>query len=240
MTSADSLYQVLKEIVTVNPYLASFLIGFFMSFGVFFSFFPATVLMVVLLRSWAHQFEFAVLFGAGAALGEMFSYVIGYFGKMTMDYVISRREKVIEFPERFREFINWFDKVLTEYGDEAVFLFALTPLPDDLLLIYMGARRYSFYRAFLACWLGKVGLALMYVVTVVTLEPVFVFMGDTLTMVSIIVATIGFFVISYIVSKKRSDYGLVKKTIVFLKRIKVLLIAAVLFLIKLLSGGEED
>jgi len=39
-----------------------------------------------------------------------------------------------------REFFIWLDNVLYTMGEEAVFLFALTPLPDDLLLLYLGAK----------------------------------------------------------------------------------------------------
>jgi membrane protein DedA with SNARE-associated domain len=46
-------------------------------------------------------------------------------------------------------------KVFDRYGPAAIFLFALTPLPDDLLFIPLGVMRYSFLKAFVPALLGK-------------------------------------------------------------------------------------
>jgi uncharacterized membrane protein YdjX (TVP38/TMEM64 family) len=46
-------------------------------------------------------------------------------------------------------------KVFSRYGTFAIFLFALTPLPDDLLFIPLGIMHYSLTKALLACFIGK-------------------------------------------------------------------------------------
>jgi membrane protein DedA with SNARE-associated domain len=46
-------------------------------------------------------------------------------------------------------------KVLKKYGSIVIFIFALTPLPDDLLFIPLGVMHYSIIRAFIPAWIGK-------------------------------------------------------------------------------------
>jgi membrane protein DedA with SNARE-associated domain len=46
-------------------------------------------------------------------------------------------------------------KVFDRYGFFAIFFFALTPLPDDLLFIPLGIMRYKFVKAFVPSFMGK-------------------------------------------------------------------------------------
>ena len=46
-------------------------------------------------------------------------------------------------------------RIFDHYGPITIFLFALTPLPDDLLFIPLGILRYKFIKAFIPCILGK-------------------------------------------------------------------------------------
>jgi len=46
-------------------------------------------------------------------------------------------------------------RIFNRYGAIAIFIFALTPLPDDLLFIPFGMLRYSFVKAFIPSILGK-------------------------------------------------------------------------------------
>ena len=46
-------------------------------------------------------------------------------------------------------------KIFDRYGAVTIFLFALTPLPDDLLFIPLGIMRYKFIKAFIPCVIGK-------------------------------------------------------------------------------------
>jgi membrane protein YqaA with SNARE-associated domain len=80
--------------------------------------------------------------GAGSALGEMVGYGLGYFGRKI---VSAQRQRKMEY----------LVKILDRYGPLAIFLFALTPLPDDLLYIPLGLMRYKFYKAFIPTIIGK-------------------------------------------------------------------------------------
>jgi len=84
----------------------------------------------------------AISGAAGSASGEFFGYFLGYYGRAI---VSEERQKKM----------NYILRVFSRYGAVAIFIFALTPLPDDLLFIPLGIMRYSFLRAFLPCLLGK-------------------------------------------------------------------------------------
>lgn len=85
----------------------------------------------------------AIFAGLGAAAGEFSGYVLGYYG-----------QKILS-EERKRK-INFIKRVFERYGYIAIFLFALTPLPDDLLFIPLGMMRYSILKACIPALLGKI------------------------------------------------------------------------------------
>jgi len=99
-------------------------------------------LVIYLLGTFLDPFLMAVAGGLGSALGEIFGYVLGYYGRAVIS---GERQRKIDFML----------KVFNRYGTIAIFLFALTPLPDDLLFIPLGIMRYSFIKAFVPCVLGK-------------------------------------------------------------------------------------
>jgi len=86
--------------------------------------------------------------GAGAALGEFSGYIIGYYGRAVIS---DERKRKMEYVLRI------FDR----YGSIAIFIFALTPLPDDLLFVPLGIMRYNFFKAFIPCILGKITMSLI-------------------------------------------------------------------------------
>ncbi|NIT59585.1 MAG: hypothetical protein GWN00_26205 [Aliifodinibius sp.] len=45
--------------------------------------------------------------------------------------------------------------LIEEYGMLAIFLFALLPLPDDLILIPLGVLRYDLRKALISMFIGK-------------------------------------------------------------------------------------
>jgi len=81
--------------------------------------------------------------GLGSAVGEFSGYVLGYYGRAVIS---EKRQRKIDFIVRILE---------NRYGPVVIFLFALTPLPDDLLFIPLGVLRYKFVKAFIPCFFGK-------------------------------------------------------------------------------------
>lgn len=110
---------------------------------------------VVLLTISAPQFGFnplllAIVAGFGAAVGELVGYGLGYAGRR----VVSKK-----YDHRLNAMLRIFDR----FGMPAVFIFALTPLPDDLLFIPLGLMRYSLWKAFIPCVAGKFLMSLIIV-----------------------------------------------------------------------------
>jgi membrane protein YqaA with SNARE-associated domain len=121
-------------------YIGVFIISFIGSVSVIFPI-PYTI-VIYFLGSILDPFFVAISGGLGSALGEFSGYALGYYGRS----VISE--------ERQRK-MDYMVKVFAKYGPATIFLFALTPLPDDLLFIPLGVMRYPFWKAFIPALLGK-------------------------------------------------------------------------------------
>lgn len=93
-----------------------------------------------------NPFFVAVAAGLGSAIGELFGYTLGYYGRAAISQ------------ERQRK-MDYMLKVFSRYGPLAIFIFALTPLPDDLLLIPLGILRYKIVKVFIPCLLGKLSMS---------------------------------------------------------------------------------
>jgi membrane protein DedA with SNARE-associated domain len=87
-------------------------------------------------------FLLTVAGGLGSGIGEFSGYLLGYYGRS----VISEKQQ---------RKMDYMMRVFDRYGPITIFLFALTPLPDDLLFIPLGILRYKFIKAFIPNILGK-------------------------------------------------------------------------------------
>jgi len=84
----------------------------------------------------------AVAAGIGSAIGEFSGYLLGIGGR-----------KIIS--EKYKKKMDFLMKLFNRFGSVVIFLFALTPLPDDLLFIPLGVMRYSIIKAFIPALIGK-------------------------------------------------------------------------------------
>lgn len=84
----------------------------------------------------------------GATLGKIVIYYIGVGGRKLLG---EERRKSLEFGKL----------VVGKYGALAVFLFAITPLPDDVLYIPLGIIGYNVLNFFAYCFIGKFLLTLV-------------------------------------------------------------------------------
>ncbi|MEW6592539.1 MAG: VTT domain-containing protein [Candidatus Hadarchaeota archaeon] len=110
---------------------------------------PTTVVLLAIASS--RIFDptlLAVAFGLGSAAGQLTSYAVGYAGSM----VVGRKK---------RRQLDAMLKIFERYGMAAVFIFALTPLPDSLLFIPLGLAHYSLWKVFVAAAAGKVAMSLI-------------------------------------------------------------------------------
>ena len=103
---------------------------------------PYTFIILTLGIEGMNPLLLTVAGGLGSGVGEFSGYILGYYGRS----VISEKQ------QRKMDFMI---RVFNRYGPITIFLFALTPLPDDLLFIPLGMLRYKFVKAFIPSILGK-------------------------------------------------------------------------------------
>jgi membrane protein YqaA with SNARE-associated domain len=143
---------------------------FSLSNSILFRYFDAGFTISQTLTSggfWLEIMGLTITGGLGSALGELTGYAVGYGTK-----------KIAE--ERHSELLNnvdGFGKLVLENQKRTplyIFLFALTPLPDDILFIPLGMLKYPFWKCIIPGWLGKNFTILFY-----CCWPIFIALGFT-------------------------------------------------------------
>ena len=79
--------------------------------------------------------------GAGAAIGEITSYMAGYSGR-----------GIVEKREMYTRIEGW----VRRWGAVVIFIFSLVPFVFDLAGIAAGVLRLPPWKFLLACWLGRI------------------------------------------------------------------------------------
>ncbi len=132
----------MSEFAVQYGYLGIFLISMLGSLSIFI---PIPYTVAIFTLGGLQTFDplwIAVAAGAGAAVGEFSGYLIGYGGRRVIG-------------EKYKKKMDFLMKLFKKYGPIVIFVFALTPLPDDLLFIPLGVMRYSLLQAFIPALLGK-------------------------------------------------------------------------------------
>ena len=135
------LLDQMKNFALQYGYFGVFIISFIGSVSVVFPI-PYTI-VIYLLGAVLNPVLVALSGGLGSALGEFSGYALGYYGRAVVN-------------EERRRKMDYMVRLFGRYGPAAIFFFALTPLPDDLLFIPLGVMRYPFWKAFVPALLGKV------------------------------------------------------------------------------------
>lgn len=104
------------------------------------------LLVVVLLSGTQNPLYLGVAAGVGGALGKVTSYLLGRFGYMAAG-------------AQTRGNLDALHGFVARYGALGVFVFAVSPLPDDVYVIPMGIVRLPFWRFFVANLAGKLVLS---------------------------------------------------------------------------------
>ncbi|MEM2737432.1 MAG: VTT domain-containing protein [Candidatus Bathyarchaeia archaeon] len=153
LAAEDLLRQItdwLQNFSMQHGYFGVFLISLFGSMSIFF---PVPYTVVIFTLGSIETFNpilTAFVSGLGSAVGEFSGYLLGLGGR-----------KIIS--EKGKRNVEFFLKIFGRYSVLAIFIFALTPLPDDLLFIPLGVMHYSFLRAFIPAFLGKLCMSLIIV-----------------------------------------------------------------------------
>ncbi len=140
----NNLNELLLQVAQQYGYLGVFAVSLL---GSLIPFLPVPYLFVVVLLSDSlDPLLLGIVSGLGGSLGKITSYALGRGGYRLFSQ--ERKRKM----DTLRDLIG-------KYGDLGVFIFALTPLPDDVYLIPIGMMRFSFWRFLLANTLGKIILS---------------------------------------------------------------------------------
>jgi len=144
----QQLDEWMKNLAVTYGYPGIFLISLIGALSIFFPI-PYTVVIFALgglkdeVGAWLFEpLWIAVSAGIGSAVGEFSGYLLGSGGRRVIS---GKYKKKMEF----------LVKLFNKFGPIAIFLFALTPLPDDLLFIPLGVMQYSIVKAFVPALIGK-------------------------------------------------------------------------------------
>ena len=142
LTVYDWLRDYLQKVAVQYKFLGVFIISLLGSASIVF---PIPYTLVILFLGMNHIIDpltLTVAGGLGSAVGQLSGYYIGYFGAKLVG--VERRRRM-----------EFFVRMFKKYGSTLVFLFAFTPLPDDLIIIPLGVLRYGFLRVFIPLLMGK-------------------------------------------------------------------------------------
>ncbi|MHA1792244.1 MAG: VTT domain-containing protein [Promethearchaeota archaeon] len=106
-----------------------------------------------------------IISGFGAGVGEITSYIIGR--------LFTKSEKLINSElgqkfDRMRETFEKHPKSIPFF----IYIFALTPLPDDAILVPFGIMKYSYWKTVIPCMLGKMSLTTLLAIAGYYFAPV--------------------------------------------------------------------
>ena len=91
----------------------------------------------------------AISGGTGSGLGEVTGWILGRFMSKTLEST--------KYIKQIKALIRLINMTKSRYiVPIIIFVFALTPLPDDILFIALGILRYNLTYALIPCVLGKI------------------------------------------------------------------------------------
>jgi membrane protein DedA with SNARE-associated domain len=145
----NSMVEWLFNLTSSYGYIGIFTVSFL---GNLLFFIPLPYLIIVFALS-SPIFGFnpvllAIASALGAAIAKLITYSIGY----------ESRHLLTEHRRRKLEYARW---LVGHHGMLIIFLFAATPLPDDVLYIPLGIMSYSPVKFFTAVLAGKIILTLI-------------------------------------------------------------------------------
>jgi membrane protein DedA with SNARE-associated domain len=138
--------QWLITLLMSYGYVGAFVVSFL---GNLLVFVPLPYLLVILwMGSFLNPLLVGIVGGFGATVGKTVIYMIGAAGRKLLSS--ERRSK-----------LDYAKPLLGKYGALAIFFFALSPLPDDILYVPLGIMRYNLVSFFISCLLGKIILTII-------------------------------------------------------------------------------
>ena len=139
--------QLFMSLIEMYGYMGLFVVTFLGSATIFFVL--PTDIFVFASAAFLNPFWIGIVGGLGKALGETVGYVLGLGSRKIIDRKYKKEAK------------KWEKMFRIHGGFFIIILFALTPLPDDIVGIVAGTLKYPFKKFLLASIIGKVTLTLI-------------------------------------------------------------------------------
>jgi uncharacterized membrane protein YdjX (TVP38/TMEM64 family) len=130
----------MSELVLNYGYFGAFIISLFGNFTIFFPV-PFTI-TIYAAGVTLEPILLGLVCGIGSTIGEFSAYLIGRGGRRIID-------------DRYGDRLESARMLIQRHGMAVIFLFAVLPLPDDLILIPMGMMKYDLRKAMIAMFFGK-------------------------------------------------------------------------------------
>ena len=130
----------MSNLVATYGYTGAFLISIFGNFTLFFP--VPYVITIYAFGATLNPILLGIACGLGSTIGEFSAYFVGRGGRRVID-------------EKYGKQLETAKMLVQTHGMAIIFLFAVLPLPDDLILIPLGMLRYSLKKAIVAMFAGK-------------------------------------------------------------------------------------
>lgn len=130
----------MSSLVATYGYAGAFMISLFGNFTVFFP--VPFAITIYAFGATLNPLLLGFVCGVGSTIGEFSAYIIGRGGRRVIDKSYGKQLETAKL-------------LVQKYGMSIIFLFAITPLPDDLILIPLGMLRYNLKKALVAMFAGK-------------------------------------------------------------------------------------
>jgi membrane protein YqaA with SNARE-associated domain len=143
--------------VTIAAGGSALLMGFaFATFGntSVLIYFPYALIVYNIGQHYPHWWLLGIVSGIGAGIGEITSYLIG------LAIGSSKKMSESEMGEKFHRIRKAFEKKPGAIP-WTIFLFAATPLPDDMILVPFGIMKFPYYKTVFPCMAGKTLLCML-------------------------------------------------------------------------------
>ena len=135
-----------------NAYLVSFLVSIFGNTTIFIPFPYTAFVFIMTSQLGLDPLLLGLISGLGAAIGELTSYALGAGG--------GRYLEGHGYSKRFSS-LHTFLLEHRRLVPLVIYLFAASPLPDDMIMVPLGIIRYGLMRTLVPCFLGKTTLLII-------------------------------------------------------------------------------
>jgi membrane protein DedA with SNARE-associated domain len=117
-------------------------------------YFPYALIVYNIGQYYPQWWLLGIVSGLGAGVGEFTSFLVG------LAIGSSKKMTESEMGEKFHRLRTAFERKPAAIP-WTVFLFAATPLPDDMILVPFGIMKYPYYKTVLPCMAGKTILCML-------------------------------------------------------------------------------